>query len=234
MKGHLKPANLVTSANLASGFVALVLASHGELAWAVGCVVAAAGLDGIDGLLARRCDDESDFGAHLDSLADLVSFGAAPAFMLYVGVLEDVLVAGIAACLGFVMCGAWRLARFPLVVNTRRRFVGLPIPTAGVVGAVLAAASPSDGLALAVTLGLAVLMITTLPFPTQSEIARLGRPPRRVEAEETTGGSRLARRSPLAARVGGGRGRARWRGRLLPRRGHHHRSAAAGRPDQLD
>ena len=63
--------------------------------------------------------------------------------------------------------------------------MGLPIPPAGVTVAALAALSPPAGVALAVTLTLTLLMVTTLPFPTVSELARLGRAPRRVEVEET-------------------------------------------------
>ena len=185
MKGYLSPANLMTSANLVAGFVALILAAQGEFGWAAGCVVVAAVLDSVDGLLARRSRAECEFGAQLDSLADLVSFGAAPAATIYLSALDAVPVAGVGACLGFVLCGAWRLARFSLIRNSRRHFVGLPIPPAGVTVVGLAAVSAPTSVALGITLALTLLMVSTLPFPTVSDVARLGRAPRRVEVEET-------------------------------------------------
>ena len=184
MKGYLAPANLVTSGNLVAGFVALILAARGEFAWAAGCVGAAAVLDAVDGLLARRCGDEDQFGGQLDSLADLVSFGAAPATTMYLSLLEGVPVAGIGACLGFVLCGAWRLARFQVMADCRRH-LGLPIPPAGVIVAVLASLDPPTALALAVTLALTFLMVTALPFPTMSELVRPGRAARPVDVEKT-------------------------------------------------
>ena len=131
--------------------------------------------DVVDGAVARRTSAECAFGSNLDSLADLVSFGAAPALVVFLSLLHVVPVAGIGACLGFVLCGAWRLARFPLVRNARH-FVGLPIPAAGVIAAVLAALGPPPGLMLAVTLALALLMVSAAPFPTPDSLHRLRRP----------------------------------------------------------
>ncbi len=185
MKGYLSPANLITSGNLVAGFLALILAAQGEFDWAAGCVGVAAALDSVDGLIARRSRAESEFGAQLDSLADLVSFGAAPAITVYLSVLEAVPVAGIGACLGFVLCGAWRLARFSLAGTPSRFFVGLPIPLAGLILVGLAILDPPAGLVLAVMLVVTFLMVTALPFPTLSEFAHLGRGRRRAEEEET-------------------------------------------------
>jgi CDP-diacylglycerol--serine O-phosphatidyltransferase len=185
VKRYLSPANLITSGSLVAGFLALILAAQGDFAWAAGCVGVAAVLDSVDGLVARRSRAEPEFGAHLDSLADLVSFGAAPAITVYLSVLEALPVAGIGACLGFVLCGAWRLARFSLAGTSRRFFVGLPIPPAGLIVVGLATLDPPAGLALVVTLVMTLLMVTALPFPTLSELGRLGRGPRRVEVEET-------------------------------------------------
>jgi CDP-diacylglycerol--serine O-phosphatidyltransferase len=184
VKDHLSGPNLLTSASLAAGFVALILAGQGDIGWAAGAVAVAAALDSLDGLLARRLRSSGGFGSQLDSLADVVSFGVAPALMLHLAVLQTVPVAGVAACLGFVLCGAWRLARFPLVEEPHR-FIGLPIPPAGVVAAFVAAAVPSAGLALGVTVVLAVLMVGVIPFPTLLSIGRVLRRPRhRVQVEE--------------------------------------------------
>jgi len=165
-KDFISPANALTSGNLGCGFVALILAGQGEFAWAAGLVGLGAGLDAVDGIVARRDDrDDEGFGADLDSLADLVTFGAAPALMLYLSLLNDIHLAGIAVCLGFVLCGAWRLARFPLV-ESPRRYVGLPIPPAGVIAACLAALSPPPEVGLTLSTFVAMLMISEVPFPT--------------------------------------------------------------------
>lgn len=170
MGEYLNPANLLTSSTLACGFLALILATEGELGWAAAAVGTAAGLDILDGVAARPlAGDGGGFGANLHSLADLLSFGAAPALALYLSVLQEIPIAGIAACLAFVVCGAWRLARFRLV-KCPGRFVGLPIPPAGIAVVLLAALGPPAGLALAATLALTLLMASDLPFPTSSPL----------------------------------------------------------------
>jgi len=183
MKGSLTVANLITSGNLAAGFIALVLAEQGDYAWAAGCVGAAAAFDSIDGLVARRTHTECELGSHLDSLADLVSFGVAPALIMYLSALHSLPVAGIGACLAFVLCGAWRLARFETEEQSRRHFVGLSIPPAGVIAVTLAVWSPPRGLALAIVLTLSLLMVSRIPFPTLEELLRPGRSLRRAAIE---------------------------------------------------
>lgn len=175
MKAFVNAANLITTGTLAAGFAAALLAADGRLRAAVAAVAVAAVLDAVDGPVARRTSALRRFGGNLDSLADLVAFGVAPALMLYQGVLEAVPVVGAAACAAFVLAGAWRLARFPLV-EERHRFVGLPIPPAGVVLAVAAAAALPAALVLPLTLALAVLMVSSIPFPTLFTLARAARP----------------------------------------------------------
>jgi CDP-diacylglycerol--serine O-phosphatidyltransferase len=162
----------LTAGSLAGGFLALILAAQGDVKWAAGVVVVCGVLDSVDGLLARRMDLSSPFGAQLDSLADIVAFGAAPALMLYVGVLHELPVAGVAACAGFVLCGAWRLARFALIADGDR-FVGLPIPPAAIIAVGSAAWTPAPGVALAMTVVLCLLMVSDVPFPTFRTIGRL-------------------------------------------------------------
>ena len=172
----------LTGASLAGGFLALVLASHGELAWAAGVVVLCGILDSLDGVVARKMSVCSPFGEQLDSLADIVAFGVAPALMLYVA-LDSTPVVAVATCVVFVLCGAWRLARFALIEDRHRFFLGLPIPPAGVITASLAALTPPAGVLVAITLVLSVLMISDLPFPTFGTIGRLLRRNRPVEEE---------------------------------------------------
>ena len=183
MSSRVNPANLLTSGNLAAGFLALILAEQGEFAWAAGCVGAAALFDSVAGLVARLIKSDCDFGSQLDSLADLVSFGVAPALAVYLSTLESIPVAGIAACLGYVLCGGWRLARFQIDEESRRRFVGLSIPPAGVIAVVLAALDPPRGLMLAIIVVLSLLMVSRLPFPTLAELRRLTPPALRARLE---------------------------------------------------
>jgi CDP-diacylglycerol---serine O-phosphatidyltransferase len=179
MSARVNFANLLTSGNLAAGFFALILVQQGAYAWAAGCVAAAALLDSVDGLVARLTKSECEFGSQLDSLADLVSFGIVPALAVYVSVLESVPVAGIAACLGFLLCGAYRLARFQVDEESRRRFVGLSIPPSGLIAVGLAALEAPRGLTLAVVAVLSLLMVSRIPFPTLAEVKRLMQGPAR-------------------------------------------------------
>jgi CDP-diacylglycerol---serine O-phosphatidyltransferase len=188
MKGSLTVANLITSGNLAAGFLALILAAQGEYTWAAGSVGVANVLDSIDGLVARRTQTECELGSQLDSLADLVSFGVAPALIMYLSVLHSLPVAGIGACLAFLLCGAWRLARFQTGEQSRRRFVGLPIPLAGLAAVALAPWNPPRGFAFAIILTLSLLMVSRLPFPTLAELVRPGRSPRRAAIERAQAG----------------------------------------------
>jgi CDP-diacylglycerol---serine O-phosphatidyltransferase len=179
MSARVNFANLLTSGNLAAGFFALILVQQGAFTWAAGCVAAAALLDSVDGLVARLTKSECEFGSQLDSLADLVSFGIVPALAVYVSVLESLPVAGIAACLGFLLCGAYRLARFQVDEESRRRFVGLSIPPSGLIAVGLAALDAPRGLALAVVAVLSLLMVSRIPFPTLGEVRRLMQAPAR-------------------------------------------------------
>jgi CDP-diacylglycerol--serine O-phosphatidyltransferase len=181
--GFLSPANLITSVHLAAGFLALVLLEQGEFGWAAGCVGLAAVCDSVDGLVARLTDSECEIGSELDSLADLVSFGVAPALAVYLSTLQSLPVLGIAACLAFVLCGGWRLARFQVEVESRHRFVGLPIPPAGVIVAVLAVVDPPRIVPLVIVTVISVLMVSRLPFPTLAELRRLPVSVRRARVE---------------------------------------------------
>jgi CDP-diacylglycerol--serine O-phosphatidyltransferase len=172
MREYVNLANALTSGSLAAGFLALFLIFQtNDLLAAAGLVALAAVFDGFDGAMARRIGTEGEFGTNLDSLADVVSFGAVPAFALYWGSLYALPVVGLVACLIFFLCGAWRLARYSILKNPLY-FVGFPIPAAGVLvallAAVLAATSPHPFLALPVVLVLSFLMVCTVPFPTLS------------------------------------------------------------------
>ena len=142
--------NLMTAGNLICGFVALtkiVAVSDEDLAngnfvqikWALFYILLACIFDLLDGRLARMGGHDSPFGREFDSLADLISFGAAPAFLVHRIVLKDVF--GLHAELGwfiasiYLICGAFRLARFNCLAAQAgsgggREFLGFPIPAA--------------------------------------------------------------------------------------------------------
>lgn len=171
---------VATCGNLMAGFLALLLVAQADFARAAVLVAVAAGFDILDGAIARRASEgegeKNDFGSNLDSLADLVSFGVVPAFALYSAVLYTLPFAGQAVCLVFFVCGALRLARFPLV-RRQDYFVGLPIPPAGLLLVILAALNPPPPLALTAAVVMAGLMVSTLPFPSPSALRRLKKHP---------------------------------------------------------
>lgn len=124
--------NMVTTANLFCGFYSIMLSVQGEFKMAAIAVVIAAVFDQLDGRLARLTHATSKFGAEYDSLCDLLSFGMAPAMLMYQWALQPFGRAGMLACFLYVACGALRLARFNVQVNVveKNYFQGLPIPMA--------------------------------------------------------------------------------------------------------
>ena len=128
---------LFTLGNLMLGWIAIVIVLRGGTGPAAICVLLAAVLDKLDGYVARATDSASDFGRELDSLADVFSFGVAPAAVSLWWGLHDMGRAGIGAAIAFFFaaCGALRLARFNVLgpAVDKRWFVGLPIPMAAAV-----------------------------------------------------------------------------------------------------
>ena len=121
--------NACTSMNLFCGYLAITLTSQAEYLVAGWLIIAANIFDILDGRLARLTSVSSRFGAELDSLADLVSFGVAPAFLVYSRYLENQKTLGIIVTGIFVLCGALRLARFNITPPSKQDvFEGLPIP----------------------------------------------------------------------------------------------------------
>ena len=125
--------NLLTAMNLFAGFYAIVSEMNLQFERAAIAIIIAAFMDGLDGKIARMTGTSSRFGVEFDSLADLVSFGVAPALLVYVWELKAFPRIGWVAAFLFVACGALRLARFNVQVSSteKRWFTGLPIPMAG-------------------------------------------------------------------------------------------------------
>jgi CDP-diacylglycerol--serine O-phosphatidyltransferase len=124
--------NLFTSAALFSGFYAIIAAMNGDFEKAAIAIFVSMVLDGIDGRVARMTNTQSDFGAQYDSLADMVSFGVAPALVAFSWSLQDAGKIGWVAGFIFVAGAALRLARFNTQIGSveKRYFIGLASPAA--------------------------------------------------------------------------------------------------------
>lgn len=165
--------NLMTTGNLFFGFYAIIQALKSNFLYSAYAIVAAAVFDLLDGRLARLTRSTSKFGAEYDSLCDLVSFGVAPALMLYQWALNPFGRLGWIACFLFATCGALRLARFNVQANIveKNYFQGLPIPmAAGIVASSILAvqdleleASGNVGL-LIMTVLLALVMVSNFRY----------------------------------------------------------------------
>lgn len=134
---HLAP-NLITILGLCAGLTALRFAFAGKFEPAAALMVFAAVIDGFDGLLARKLNAASPFGAELDSLADFFNFGAVPALLVYHFALTGLPGVGWTAALVFAVSACLRLARFnvsrDVPVTGKAHFVGVPAPAGALLG----------------------------------------------------------------------------------------------------
>ncbi len=124
--------NLFTAGSLFAGFYCMVSTVNGDFRTAALWILASSIFDGLDGKVARLTGTSSKFGVEFDSLADVVSFGAAPGLLMYCWALRPFGRLGWLAGFLFLVCAALRLARFNVQVDTveSKRFVGLPTPAA--------------------------------------------------------------------------------------------------------
>jgi len=157
-----------TVGNLFLGIVAIILVFNNQPDYAAIMVIVAMLLDGVDGRVARALNAQSEFGKELDSLSDVISFGVAPAFIMYAVAFSEMnpAAAWIATAI-FPICGALRLARFNVISGVPGYFVGLPIPAAGGVLCTLALFHkdiPAYVL-LVSSLLLSYLMVSTIKYP---------------------------------------------------------------------
>ncbi len=173
--------NLFTTAALFCGFYAIIAALHGRFEPAAVAVFIAMVLDGLDGRVARLTHTESEFGAQYDSMADLVSFGLAPALVMYewalgsmVGMGPFLAKLGWLAAFFYTVMAALRLARFNVQIGStdKRYFIGLPSPSAAAIVTGLVWFSTDLGLtglqmlwpALIVTIGAGALMFSNILY----------------------------------------------------------------------
>ncbi|MBP6217180.1 MAG: CDP-diacylglycerol--serine O-phosphatidyltransferase [Oligoflexales bacterium] len=130
--GYMLP-NLLTTGNLFFGYYSIIKSMQGDFTWAAGAIFLSSIFDVLDGRVARLTRTMSEFGVQYDSLCDLVSFGVAPALLMYQYSLRDFGRMGWIFCFIFTACGALRLARFNVLSakgKTSEDFIGLPIPMA--------------------------------------------------------------------------------------------------------
>ena len=167
--------NLFTTGNLFCGLYAIIAVYDGSYANAASAILVALIFDMLDGQSARWTKTTSQFGIEYDSLADLVSFGIAPAVLVYGWALKAHGVLGLAVLFAFVGCGALRLARYNVQAATgdNRYFTGLPIPAAASVLASLwifdhhilqLGQEVKPVLILIITFVLAFLMVSTIKY----------------------------------------------------------------------
>ncbi len=179
--------NLLTTAALFAGFYAIVAAMHDRFEAAAIAIFVAMVLDGLDGRVARLTQTQSDFGGEYDSLADMVSFGLAPALVVYAWALDTLGKTGWLAAFVFTAGAALRLARFNTQkgVVDKRYFQGLASPTAAalVAGLVWVGVDldvPGEDLrlvAFAVTVAAGLLMVSNLRYRSFKDVDVKGRVP---------------------------------------------------------
>ncbi|HEX3011897.1 MAG TPA: CDP-diacylglycerol--serine O-phosphatidyltransferase [Syntrophomonadaceae bacterium] len=162
--------NMITLCNLLFGSISILYTVKGEFGPSAVFIILAVLMDSMDGRLARRFHTTSELGKELDSLCDLVSFGVAPAILLYTQVFANhvgyIALTAIILTLLYIICGALRLARFN-VLNNHEFFMGIPITLAGAFMAVISLflSHLSAPLILFIILVLALLMVSNIRVP---------------------------------------------------------------------
>ncbi|MEU4529264.1 CDP-alcohol phosphatidyltransferase family protein [Micromonospora ureilytica] len=168
--------NACTLASLMLGMLAIFLAMQGEVRIAALCLIACVGFDGLDGALARRLGVASPFGAQMDSLADMCSFGLAAPVVVYASLAGSVSTAAAAvACALVAACAAIRLARFNVSPKDGRFFCGVPTTMAAAVLAVTVAIGlPVPGAVLVAGVALlAFAMVSSFPYAKLARLVKL-------------------------------------------------------------
>ena len=168
--------NACTLASLGLGLLAIFLAMQGEVRWAAACLVACVAFDGLDGALARKLGVASPFGAQMDSLADMCSFGLAAPVVVYASLAHTVPTGAAAvACVLVAGCAAIRLARFNVSPKDGKFFSGVPTTMAAAVLALTVLIGiPMPGLALLAGVALlAFAMVSSFPYAKLARIVKL-------------------------------------------------------------
>ncbi len=180
--------NLFTTAALFAGFYSIVAAMNERFGSAAICIFIAMVLDGMDGRIARLTNTQTDFGLQYDSLSDMVSFGLAPALIVYQWSLFEFEKLGWLAAFVYAAAAALRLARFNTQANSadKRFFQGLPSPAAAAMIAGMVWLADSYGFAngiklvifaFPVTVAAALLMVSNIRFHSLKQIDLKGKVP---------------------------------------------------------
>ncbi len=165
--------SVFTTFNMIAGFCSVLVAFRGHFAWAATLIAVSIVMDIADGAVARMVGATSPFGVQLDSMADLISFGVAPAVLVHTWALTEWPVLAWTAAFFWLACAGFRLARFNVTVDPladKRYFIGLPSPGAAlvVIATVFALDSVEHGpwlfLPLAIAVMPAALMVTSVRF----------------------------------------------------------------------
>jgi len=159
--------NMITSGSVFCGIASLIMTYHGHFVTAAMLICFAVFFDVMDGRVARSLGGSSEFGEELDSLADAISFGVAPAFLMYVVYINiEGGVWGAFAASFFALCGVLRLARFNVTHVPAGPFQGLPIPAGGLtLAAIIIARAPlTPMIAISVMVFLGGLMVSSVPY----------------------------------------------------------------------
>jgi CDP-diacylglycerol--serine O-phosphatidyltransferase len=175
--------SLFTVLNMFCGFLSIIHASREDYLSACWLIILAAGFDALDGVMARITKSSSEFGVEIDSLSDVVSFGAAPSFLVYKVHLMELGGVGTLVSALLMIFGGLRLARFnsQLVGFDKEHFVGLPIPASAITVAayVLSYWETTKGLNATagallpwVVVALALLMVSKIRYDTLPRISR--------------------------------------------------------------
>ncbi|MBQ0797848.1 MAG: CDP-diacylglycerol--serine O-phosphatidyltransferase [Porticoccaceae bacterium] len=185
-KGVYLLPNLLTTGALFAGFYAILSAMDGNFSFAAIAIYVAMLFDGLDGRVARLTNTQSEFGVQYDSLSDMVSFGVAPAVLMFSWILESLGNFGWAAAFIYASCAALRLARFNVQVGSadERFFIGLASPAAaGLVAAMVWFAHGSEATiilaisAAVVTAAAGLLMVVNIRYHSAKAIDLKGRVP---------------------------------------------------------
>ena len=175
--------NLFTSLNMFCGFLSILSASEGNYIYSAWLIFTAAIFDALDGLVARLTNSSSELGVELDSLSDIVSFGAAPSFLLYKSFFYSMDTWGIIISAVPLIAGGFRLARFnvQLVGFSKSFFLGLPIPSSALTIASFVLAFYNDGYPKPISdfitpmiLVLSFLMVSNIRYETLPKLSLQG------------------------------------------------------------
>nr|MBA3490055.1 CDP-alcohol phosphatidyltransferase family protein [Longispora sp. (in: high G+C Gram-positive bacteria)] len=157
--------NVLTLSSITLGMMAIFLSFQGHVAAAAVCVIACVAFDGLDGGLARKLGVASPFGAQMDSMADMASFGIATPVMVYAWLHTVVpMWLLVPACVLIAACSAMRLARFNVSPKDGRYFCGVPTTIAAAILAMSALLLAPVGWYAIVVAILALLMVSTFPY----------------------------------------------------------------------